>query len=260
VTVGGPHSISAATLEPVERSTVRRAAPQCRIAATVLFVVAVVATPKEAWWAFLVHAVLLASVARRHGVRARAVLRHVRLEAPFLAFAALLPFVAGGDRVDVLGVDLSRAGLWAAANIVVKATLGVAAAAVLASTTSVPELLVGLERLRVPRVLVAITGSMLRHAAVVTDELQRMRIARLSRAYDPRWLWQARAVAAGAGTLFVRSYERGERVFVAMAARGFDGALPPLGTTAATRREWATALAVPAATGIVAVLAWAWVA
>ena len=53
-----------------------------------------------------------------------------------------------------------------------------------------------------------------------------MGVARQSRGYDPRWLWQARAVASSAGTLFVRSFERGERVHLAMVSRGYAGAMP----------------------------------
>jgi cobalt/nickel transport system permease protein len=117
-------------------------------------------------------------------------------------------------------------------------------------------LLVGMERLRVPRVLVAIAGSMVRYVDVTLGELDRMRVARLSRAYDPRWLWQARAVAAGTGALFVRSYERGERVFVAMQARGFDGRLPEIDDAQASRRQWCAALSVPAIAAVVAVFAW----
>ncbi len=53
-----------------------------------------------------------------------------------------------------------------------------------------------------------------------------MRIALQSRAYHPRWFGQARALAAAAGTLFIRSYERGERVYLAMQARGYQGVMP----------------------------------
>ena len=155
--------------------------------------------------------------------------RRLAIEVPFVAFALLLPFVGQGERVDVLGVSLSVAGLWAAWNILVKATLGVAATVLLAATTPVPDLLRGLERLRVPRVVVAISGFMVRYADVVTGEMRRMRIASSPAGHDRRWIWQARAVAASAGALFVRSYERGERVHLAMLARGYDGAMPPSG-------------------------------
>ncbi len=49
-----------------------------------------------------------------------------------------------------------------------------------------------------------------------------------SRGYDPCWIWQGRALATSAGALFIRSYERGERVYQAMVARGYEGQMPAM--------------------------------
>ena len=166
----------------------------------------------------------------------------LRVLAPFVAFALLLPLVAGGVRTEVLGRSLSVSGLWAAWNIVAKATIGVTASVVLTTTTPAPEIIVGLDRLRVPRALTAIAGFMLRYREVLAGELRQMRIARVSRGYDPRWLWQARAVGTSAGALFLRSYERGERVHLAMLSRGFTGTMPPLRAGSADAADWAAAL------------------
>ena len=97
---------------------------------------------------------------------------------------------------------------------------------------------------------------MVRYADVVTGELHRMRVARESRGHDPRWIWQAKAVASTAGALFVRSYERGERVYLAMVSRGYDGAMPQLHHHRAGRAEWAMALSLPAAAAAVSATAW----
>ena len=132
-----------------EEGPLHRLAPQCKVAATVLFVFAVVATPREQFWAFGVQAALIAAAALIGRVPLTAVARRLVIEIPFVAFAVLLP-VVGRPRVDVLWFSLSEPGLWAGWNIVVKGTLGVAATVVLASTTSIPQLLDGLERLRVP--------------------------------------------------------------------------------------------------------------
>jgi cobalt/nickel transport system permease protein len=201
-------------------------APESKVAATVAFIFAVVATPREAVWAFAVDLCIVFAVAAIGGVPIGHLVRRLTIEIPFLLFAVFLPFVGRPPNVEVLGLSLSEAGLWAAFGIVVKGSLGVLATVVLASTTSIPDILAGLERLRVPQVLVAITAFMIRYGDVVTDDLRRMRVARESRADDPRWIWQARAVASTAGTLFVRSYERGERVHQAMLARGYVGSMP----------------------------------
>ena len=83
---------------------------------------------------------------------------------------------------------------------------------------------------------------MLRYIDLIAAEARRMRLARLSRGHDPRFLWQLGATARGVGALFVRSYERGERVHLAMLSRGLPGSCPasrrrgdaaPVGTRAA---------------------------
>jgi cobalt/nickel transport system permease protein len=237
-------------------SPLHRARPQCKLAASLLFVLAVVATPREAIWAYGLYAVLVAGVAMLGRVPLPFLGRRLVIELPFLLFAVFLPLVGQGERVELLGLSLAREGLWAAWNIVVKGTLGVAASVVVAAATPVPELLRGLERLRLPRAFITIAGFMVRYADVIADEVRRMRIARISRGHDPRWIWQARAVAASAGTLFIRSYERGERVYLAMVSRGYAGSMPVLQELAATRRQWLSALTVPATAALIAATAW----
>ena len=126
----------------------------------------------------------------------------------------------------MLGLSLSVEGLWGAWNILAKATIGLLASVVVASTTTMAEFLTGFDRLRVPRAFTSIASFMVRYLDVIADEMRRMRIAWLSRAYDARWLWQAKAIGQTAGALFIRSYERGERVFLAMVSRGYAGEMP----------------------------------
>ena len=237
-------------------SPLHRARPQCKIAAGLLFVLAVVATPREAFWAFGLYGLALVGLAMVAQVPLAFLARRLVIELPFLLFAVFLPVVGHGERVEVLGMSLAVGGLWAAWNIVVKGTLGVATSVILAATTPTPELLRGLERLRLPTVLTTIAGFMVRYGDVISDEVRRMRIARVSRGHDPRWIWQARAVAASAGTLFIRSYERGERVYLAMVSRGYTGSMPAMQDLDATRAQWLAALAVPATAALVAATAW----
>lgn len=229
---------------------------ECKLVAVLAFVFTVVSTPREAFWAFAAFAVLLAVVAVVAGLSLGLVSRRLVIEVPFLAFAFLLPIVGRGERVDVLGIGLSHAGLWAAWNILAKGTLGVAATVIMASTTPIRDILHGLQRLRLPAVIVGICSFMIRYSDVVTGEMRRMRVARESRGHDPRWIWQARAVASSAGALFIRSYERGERVYLAMASRGYSGAMPVLDERRAARRDWVTAAMLPLAALVVASTAW----
>jgi cobalt/nickel transport system permease protein len=253
--MGGGHGLSGSLYVPGS-SPLHRLAPQCKLAATVLFVFAVVSTPREAFWAFGCFVALIGVLATIAELPPRLVLRRLAIELPFVAFALLLPIVGQGERVDVLGMSLSVAGLWGAWNILIKATIGVAASVVLSSTTPIAEILHGLDHLHVPKVFVAITAFMIRYGDVISAEMQRMRIARESRGHDPRWIWQAKAVASSAGALFIRSYERGERVYLAMVSRGYRGSMPVYSHSAATRRDWLAALSLPALAAVISLSAW----
>jgi cobalt/nickel transport system permease protein len=200
---------------------------------------------------------LLIVVARLAQVSPWFVAKRLVVETPFVLFAVFLPLIGRGERFDVLGVSLSIDGLWAAWNILIKATLGLATTVLLGATTPIAEILHGLEHLRMPRLMTAIAGFMVRYADVITGELTRMRIARESRGYDPRWFWQARAIASSAGTLFIRSFERGERVYLAMVSRGYSGTMPLDHDPTVPVNRWAAALALPVLASMVAAVAWA---
>ncbi|MBT8196870.1 MAG: cobalt ECF transporter T component CbiQ [Acidimicrobiia bacterium] len=227
-----------------------------KLIALVVFITAVVLTPRDAFWAFAVLALLLGVGVVAAELPMKLVARRMLVEVPFVLFAVALPFLGGGDRVDVLGIALSEEGLWAAWTILAKATLGVGASVLLSATTEVPQILAGMQRLRVPRVLTAITGFMVRYLDVITGELSRRRIAMASRGHEARWLWQGESLAASAASLFVRSYERGERVHHAMVARGYSGEMP---TTTPTQpvdpAQWIRGLGVSMAALAVAVVA-----
>ena len=236
-------------------SAVHRLPPQVKIVASVAFTLLVVMTPRERMWAFAVYAGLLALVAALGRIGPLWILRRTVIEVPFVVLAVILPFLGTGETVTWLGLDLSVEGLYGAWNIDVKGTLGVVSTLLLAATTPVNDLIGGLERLRCPQIITQIAAFMLRYLQVLSDEARRMRVARLSRGYQPRFLWQLKAWATGAGALFLRAFERGERVYVAMLSRGYTGTFPRLGGRAARPGEWAAALVLPVATGAVALAA-----
>jgi cobalt/nickel transport system permease protein len=153
----------------------------------------------------------------------------------------------------VLGLTLSVEGLYGAWNILAKGTLGVWASLLLAATTTPRDLILGLDRLRCPQILTQIATFMLRYLVVILEEARRMRIARLSRGYDPRFLWQVKAFGVGIGSLFLRSYERGERVYLAMISRGYTGRLPAVDPAPAGAGQWSVAALLPLAAVAIAV-------
>jgi cobalt/nickel transport system permease protein len=234
-------------------SPVHRAAPHVKIASMVLFTIVVVLTPREELWAFAGYTVLIAVVMGLARVLPGWLLSRSLIEVPFVIFAVVLPFIGTGETVRVLGLDLSVEGLYGAWNILAKGTLGVWASLLLAATTTPRDLLLGLDRLRCPQVITQIATFMLRYLVVILEEARRMRVARLSRGYDQRFLWQVKAFGVGIGSLFLRSYERGERVYLAMISRGYTGRLPAVDAAPAGARQWGAAALLPLAATAIAV-------
>lgn len=237
-------------------SPVHALPPHCKLAAVLCFVLVVVATPREAVWAFGLYALLLAGVAALARVPAGFLLRRMLIEVPFVAFAVLMPFVVPGDQVQFLGLSLSVPGLWGAWNVLAKGTLGVAASVLLASTTELRALLLGLQRLKLPPMLVQIASFMIRYGDVITDELRRMSIARRSRGFEARGVRHWGVLGKSAGALFIRSYERGERVHLAMMSRGYTGTMPVIDEMTASRAQWTSAAALPLSALAVCLLGW----
>ncbi len=228
-------------------SAVHRMAPQVKIAAMAIFTCVVVLTPREEFLAFAGFTVLVAIVAALARVPAGWLLKRTLIEVPFVIIAVVLPLVGTGETVRWLGLDLSVEGLYGGWNILAKGTLGVWASLLLAATTTPRDLLLGLDRLRCPQILTQIATFMLRYLEVIVDEARRMRVARLSRGYDPRFLWQVKAYAVGVGALFLRAFERGERVYLAMVSRGYTGRLPTPDATGAGVLQWTAAALLPLA-------------
>jgi cobalt/nickel transport system permease protein len=237
-------------------SAVHRLPPEVKIVAAFLGVVCVVATPREAFGVFAGYLALLAGIWVLAAIPPGWIARRALIEVPFVVLAVLLPITGADPRVEVLGLSLSEPGLLGAWNILVKGTLGVLTSLTLAATTPLRDLLVGLQRLRAPSLVVTIATLMLRYTDVIADEARRMRLARISRGHDPRFLWQLGATARGVGSLFVRSYSRGERVHLAMLARGWAGRMPRLSEATATPRQWAIGLVPTVAALALAVSGW----
>lgn len=223
-------------------SPVHRLPPQVKIVAALLTVLCVVATPRTEFWAFGLYLVLIVAVGRLARVPAAHFAKRAFIEIPFVLVAVLMPVLGG------------TAGALAGWNILAKGTLGVLTSLTLAATTTPRDLIVGLQRLRTPAALTTIATLMLRYLDVIAAEARRMRLARISRGHDPRFLWQVGATARGIGALFIRSYERGERVHLAMLSRGWTGAMPERGV-AARPATWLAGLTPVLATAAVLVTA-----
>ena len=216
-----------------------------KIIAVLFFVLVVVSTPITYWPAFVIFLALVVSAAIAGKIAIPTLAKRALIEIPFIFFAVLMPFFGTGERYELGPLNLYRDGLLAGLSIVAKGTLGVLSAVILSTTTTAREILRGLERLRLPTIMVQIASFMLRYVNVISDEMERMKIARQSRGFDATGVKHWKVIATSAAALFIRSYERGERVHLAMLSRGFDGELPHTEAKSVGTRAWLIALTIP---------------
>jgi cobalt/nickel transport system permease protein len=222
------HPLHASGYHPPFDSPLHRLDGRTKLIAAVAMVIAVVSTPPQALAAFAGFAALLGVALAIGRAPLGYVLRRWLVVVPFVAAAAVLPLVGHKD-VVFLGLPLSRAGLVVLWNVAAKATLAVTAMTLLTASTHLADLLEALRRLKAPAMLVMLVGLTYRYLFILADEAARMKRAADTRGYGGKWLWHAGAIGRIVGVLFLRGYERGERVHAAMLVRGFDGATIPGG-------------------------------
>lgn len=207
---------------------VHRLDARAKILGLIGFVVIVVTTPPEAVWAFVLYAVVLAFVAGLARLSPVTLAKRALVVVPFVIMVAVfLPFFhQDGDPVFSLGgARVTDQGLLVLWNVLAKALLGVLSMVVLGLTTTFSELVTGFERLHTPKVLVLTVSFMHRYGYLFLEESRRMQRAMASRDFRARWLGNVPTLGRMLGSLFLRSYSRGERVYVAMVSRGYEGSI-----------------------------------
>ncbi len=235
-------------------SVVHQIPPHIKILAGLLFIVVAVSTEITNWPAFVAYFAIIITITQIAKLPIITVFKRSLIEVPFVLFALLMPFFGTGEVIEIGSLNLYVDGLLAGASIVVKGTLGILVAINLSATTTAREILNGLEILKMPTPMVQIASFMLRYVNVVNDEMLKMAVARASRGFEATGVRQWPVLATAAGALFIRSYERGERVHLAMIARGYQGELPKTEKINNSTRYWVIGLAVPFITLIISLL------
>jgi cobalt/nickel transport system permease protein len=197
---------------------IHRLDARLKLVAAVVFVVVVIATPPGVWLGLGAEGFLLAFTIGLAGIPPRELARR------WLGLFVLVGFLT----VMVAPAHPARAryGLAVvASSILIKNGLALATMLMLAGTTPFPKLLSALRKLGVPPVLVATLQFMDRYRNVLLDELDRMATARRARTFGRRTTLSWGLLGGLIGMLFLRTFERGERVHDAMIARGWSGAI-----------------------------------
>ena len=214
-------------------SPIHRFDPRLKLLLAVAAIVGITLLPPGSFVAFAVVwlvTVAASSLARLGPWR---LVRGSWIVLPFVIVALPLIFTRPGEAlvtVDIgpLSLTVTQEGVRDALSIVIKSWLSVQVALLLAYTTPFPTLIDALRSLHVPSIMVSIISFMYRYLAVIGEEAGRMNRARDARSASEAGrggsiTWRARVAGSMVGSLFIRSYERSERVYAAMLARGFDG-------------------------------------
>ena len=212
---------------------VHRLAPAAKTLSALALILATVLVRRDHLLPFIPVAAALVAYAIIGRVPLWYAVKRLLIIAPFAAaIVLLLPFLEPGrvlwqTHLGPWTVQVTAPGLARAAHLASKFFLCAATTLMLLATTPFHGILEGLTRLRVPRVFVVQLAFLYRYLWVLLDEVMRLRRARVARdAGQGPWRVRFRSHTGLVGVLFLRTFDRAERIYWAMAARGFDGRLP----------------------------------
>lgn len=234
------------------QSLIHQLDPRIKLVLTLAFILTTSLSPMGAWAAYLLLLALALSVELLSELGIAYVLKRALIATPFALAALPLVFTVPGTPLATFAwgpwnVTMTMPGVERFLSVAFKSWVAVQAAVVLAATTALPQLLIAMRALHTPRLLVAIFGLMWRYLFVMVDEAQRLLRAREARSgatpdsegqVGGTLAWRARVTGGMAGNLLMRSFERGERIYAAMAARGYDGEIRSLPLSPLSGRGW----------------------
>ncbi len=236
-------------------SVLHRLDPRLKVVVTVGFILSNVLLPDAAWAAFLLSWAYLLGLNLLSRLGMGFTFRRSFVALPFALAAVTAIFSIPGRALAEwhLGpwtVIPTDAGVLRFISILIRSWLSVQGAILLVAVTRFPDLVHALEHLRVPAILTTIIAFLYRYLFVLTDEVMRLMRARQSRAAaEPgrpaggSVLWRGRVAGNMAGQLFLRSYERSDRIYNAMLSRGYDGRLRTLNPHTLRPGDWTWAVA-----------------
>ena len=218
-------------------SFIHRLDPRVKVVVTVAFILSNALLSDGAWTAFGLAWLLLLMANAVSNLGITFTLRRSLIALPFALIAITVLFSIPGNPLTTFhflfwDLTITDAGLLRFLSILVRSWLSVQMAILLVGTTRFPDIVHALEHLRVPSILTTIIAFLYRYLFVLADEVFRLLRAREARSAAMPGVrsggsvaWRARVAGNMAGQLFLRSYERSDRVYNAMLARGYTGHL-----------------------------------
>jgi len=213
--------------------------PRFKIIASLLFVVGVVAGPPLRPAEFGLLFILLLAITVIARVPVRWMLSRSLIVLPIALGIAIFAPLNKVTSFSLEGIAQEYTDnywmIWAIAS---KSWMSAYTMLLLSATTPIPRLFEGLRALRMPTIFITLLTFLYRFTDIFALQLHTMRQAVASRAPELKGWRLIRLYGNLAGNLFIRAYERGERIHAAMLSRGYDGVLPSTGTLAATGADW----------------------
>lgn len=224
--------------------------PRVKVLITVLFILSNALLPDGSWPAFALAWLLLLWENDQSGLGLGFTLKRSFVALPFALVAISAIFSPQG--LPLANWDLgfitlipTDQGLIRFISILIRSWLSVQAAILLVATTQFPDLLHALEHLRLPRTLTTIIAFLFRYLFVLTNEVFRILRAREARSARLPGVkgggtlsWRIKTTGSMAGQLFLRSYERSDRIYQAMISRGYAGHIRTLNPHHLRRGDW----------------------
>ena len=210
------------------KSQLHELSPQLKILATLLIVISIAFSKIINPFQIISHAVIVFLIIRRSNIPLKTYLKRLTLDIPFILFALFLPFLSSGNNdmvFTLFSFEVYRTGLLEMFAILFKATAGLSMGIVLTATTTNIELIYGLQKLKLPPIIIAIMSFSIRYIDVFIDEFKRVKISMQSRGYIEKGIKTLLPIAYASGAMLIRGYERGERVYLSMISRGFTGVI-----------------------------------
>jgi cobalt/nickel transport system permease protein len=224
-------------------SFLHRLDPRTKIISLLGFIILIVLTPPAEFIIFAQYGLIILALIAISRLPLLFILKRALLVIPFaLMITIFIPFLKSGRTAFTLDLHLvnlrvTYEGLIICWNVLVKSVSSVLLLTLLISTTRFSTLLKGLEYLKVPRVLIILVSFMYRYLFVMIDEAEHMQRARTARWFGGYIIRQIRVIGNMVALLFIRTYERSERIYTAMLARGFDGRIRLMHKLKLNRRD-----------------------
>ena len=217
------------------RSFIHRLDPRVKVVVSIAFILSNALLPDGAWLAFVFSWIFLLFVNAVSNLGITFTFKRSFVALPFALVAITVLFSIPGKPLSTFhllfwDMTVTDMGLLRFVSILVRSWLSVQMAILLVGTARFPDIIHALEHLHVPSILTTIIAFLYRYLFVLADEVFRLLRAREARSAAAAGaksggsvVWRAKVAGNMAGQLFLRSYDRSDRVYNAMLARGYNG-------------------------------------